>query len=379
MSDDTDELQLNLSDLLRKLADDVHHLVWDPPHARRRQVRIVRPSTKHADLVPHARAELLAGAHRCAALGWHVFPLVAALVDDEAIAEDYKLAKRTGKHPAVSGWPDVATTDPATIDALWEPRAAANVGIATGAKSNLTVVDVDVKTAADGKDIDGRIAILRLEQTHGDLPPGPRVRRGLGRHLYFQYVSALGNSAGTIPGIDVRGEHGFVVAPPSFHRSGGRYQFAPGSLETPVPKMPTWLIDELLAASTKSRRSTRRARPTPPPAGPSDTPPAGAEAYAAAALAAEVAAVAEAAEGTRNDTLNRAAFSLGQLVGAGVLDRDDVRDALTEAATSCGLCDDEIEQTLERALDDGERYPRGLSHIKGAAASLEAVGTEEVR
>ncbi len=85
--------------------------------------------------------------------------------------------------------------------------------------------------------------------------------------------------------------------------------------------------------------------------------------YALTALQGEHDRVASAAEGERNAALNRAAFSLGQLVGSGALDRAEVEDALRAAAQACGLADDEprqTEATLHSGLEAGILEPRAV-------------------
>lgn len=86
--------------------------------------------------------------------------------------------------------------------------------------------------------------------------------------------------------------------------------------------------------------------------------PARATRYAAGALDDECHKVGSATEGTRNDTLNIAAFSLGQLVAAGHLHRQDVEDNLTAAARTAGLPDHEITATLRSGLNKGQEHPR---------------------
>lgn len=85
---------------------------------------------------------------------------------------------------------------------------------------------------------------------------------------------------------------------------------------------------------------------------------AGATSYALAALNDECARVATAVEGTRNDTLNRAAFNMAQLVAGGQLPPAMVVDQLTFAGRANGLDDVEILRTLQSALPAGEKMPR---------------------
>jgi putative DNA primase/helicase len=82
--------------------------------------------------------------------------------------------------------------------------------------------------------------------------------------------------------------------------------------------------------------------------------------YAQAALQAEYDAVVSAVPGSRNDILNTAAFNLGQLVGAGVLEQEEVEDALRSAAETCGLDPRETEATLKSGLEAGMEKPREI-------------------
>ncbi|MBT5711723.1 hypothetical protein HOI71_11815, partial [Candidatus Poribacteria bacterium] len=97
-----------------------------------------------------------------------------------------------------------------------------------------------------------------------------------------------------------------------------------------------------------------------PTSGGDNLAPAGSVRYADAALRDEVAAVRGAAKGTRNCVLNRAAFSLGTLVGAGALGRGDVERELLTAASMCGLQSAEAIATMKSGLDAGEGSPRAL-------------------
>lgn len=82
--------------------------------------------------------------------------------------------------------------------------------------------------------------------------------------------------------------------------------------------------------------------------------------YAIAALNAETERVVTAANGTRNHTLNRATFSLAQLVAGGALDEQTVIEQLTTAAQTCGLDDHEIAATIASGMRSGKQQPRGI-------------------
>lgn len=80
--------------------------------------------------------------------------------------------------------------------------------------------------------------------------------------------------------------------------------------------------------------------------------------YAARALEDEVEQVRTAPEGVRNDTLNRASFSLGQLVAGGELHEHEVEDRLTDAALAAGLGEREARRTIGSGLRAGTTEPR---------------------
>jgi hypothetical protein len=109
------------------------------------------------------------------------------------------------------------------IVAWFDRHPDANVGIVTGKISGIVVIDIDV---AHG----GPASVAELERAHGPLPVTIEARTGGGgRHLYYLHPGRTqGNRAGLRPGIDVRGDGGCVVAPPSIHPCGRRYAWAEG-------------------------------------------------------------------------------------------------------------------------------------------------------
>jgi Bifunctional DNA primase/polymerase, N-terminal/Primase C terminal 2 (PriCT-2)/Family of unknown function (DUF5906) len=139
---------------------------------------------------------------------WRVFPL-------------------QGKVPfkGTRGFKD-ATTDSATIEAWWGRRPDANVGIATG--NGLMVLDID--------GAEGLAELQALVVQHGRLPRTLAVRTGNGIHLYFNGEGVRSSARGN---LHVRGEGGYVVAPPSLHPSGRRYQWVDASVT--VIDLPGWL------------------------------------------------------------------------------------------------------------------------------------------
>ncbi len=147
-----------------------------------------------------------------------------------------------------------ATTDPEIIRQWWQSEPRYNLAIACGSISKIFVVDVDSD--------DAEAALRRLEAEHGELPPTIEVITGKGRHVYFRAppASRVPNTAGRIaPGIDTRGEHGYVLAPPSRHPSGKRYCWSVDSAAA-FAEAPQWL----LAKITEPTNGNGSKPPAPP-------------------------------------------------------------------------------------------------------------------
>jgi hypothetical protein len=167
-----------------------------------------------------------------------------------------------------------------------------------------------------------------------------------GCHLYYAaQIGRVRNSAGRLGAlIDVRADGGYVIGAGS--RIGARAYTALDE-RAPVP-IPAWIADLLTGCPPLSTS----ARPTRVPRGAQGT------AYAMAALREETRLVATARLGTRNDTLNRASFSLGQLIAAGLLPSLAVVSALADAAGHAGLPEDEARRTIHSGMAAGARRPR---------------------
>lgn len=117
-----------------------------------------------------------------------------------------------------------ASVDPQVIEHWWDETPAANIGIATGAASGgLVVIDVDVD-AENGKN--GMESLASWEAQRGSLPFTLSATTGRGgKHLYFRSPMQLGNTTNQLQCIDIRGEGGYVVAPPSIHENGCAYSW----------------------------------------------------------------------------------------------------------------------------------------------------------
>jgi hypothetical protein len=242
-----------------------------------------------------------------------------------------------------------ATTDEVKLRTWWMRWPEANVGIRTGAVSGLGVIDLD-----PGKG--GATSFTALSRDLGPLPPTREVETGSqGRHVYLQYREGVTSRAGVRPGIDLRGDGGYVVAPPSVHPNGRAYAWIPAAPGVVVVEWPDpWfraLVAPLRVAAVAARvahvRESGRATP-----------------YGRAALRRAVADLGVAPEGTRDDARNRAAYSIGRLVAGGHVARDDAQAGLLAACDANGLVadlgEDEVLRRISRGLDAGiAAGPRG--------------------
>lgn len=159
--------------------------------------------------------EILDAALEYAERGWAVFP----------ISRD-----KTPLTP--HGFKD-ASTDPNVIREWWRKKPSANVAIATGKMSGgLVVIDLDVDYA-EGKDGISTLDIWTEE--NGCWIDSRTVITGRGgKHIYFQSSEAYGCKIGAMKDIDIRGEGGYVVAPPSIHKNGNSYYWDEGLEEDEI-------------------------------------------------------------------------------------------------------------------------------------------------
>jgi hypothetical protein len=146
------------------------------------------------------------------------------------------------------------------------------------------------------------------------------------------------------PGLDVRADGGYVIAPPSRHASGRVYRWAGEAAE--LPQLPGWLLAML------------RPPPRPPRVTAPMAPTSRLRAWGRAALDGELAQLRAAPSGTRNAALNRAAFCLGQVAAGGGLDDEQVTALLVGTAVAIGLGEREAVTTVRSGLDAGRNVPR---------------------
>lgn len=184
-------------------------------------------------------AELLKHALNYATRGWSVVALHTPTPNGCSCSEGSKCSSN-GKHPRHDAelqpnGAHSATKDPEQVKRLWARWPDANVGIATGSNSGITVMDIDAKSG-------GHKSLRDLETKNAALPSTLIADTGgYGEHRIFSYVPAIKNKAGTFaPGVDFRNDGGLIVAAPSWHASGRRYAWRRDEKNT--APLPLWVI-----------------------------------------------------------------------------------------------------------------------------------------
>jgi hypothetical protein len=267
--------------------------------------------------------DLASNAFRLALRGLYIFPLAAG-----------SKAPPRGTHGHLD-----ASHEVDVVRAWWSKHPKRNIGVATGSRSKISVLDVDPQHRGDK-------SLLALTRSHGPLPPTISVETPSGGcHFWFRWPAdaEIRNSTSKIgPGLDVRGEGGAVVCPPSVLADGRRYRWMPGPKE--IFEAPKWLI--LLAAP-------------PPQPRPEPTPINGdLDRYIAAAIAGELRQLQQAKEGTRNWTLNKVAFVCAGFVLAGAIPESWALTQLESRAVDIGLALPEARRTIQSAF--AAATPRAL-------------------
>ena len=270
-----------------------------------------------------------------AALGFPVVPMHTAEPAGGCSCPD-PACPDPGKHPRLRGWQRLAATDPAVVGEWWRRWPRANLALVTGRRFD--VLDLDGTQGVEA--LRAVLSIAPLEH------PGPVARTGGGGWHLLYAPAGLGNRVRLLPGMDWRGRGGLIVAPPSDHASGHRYRWV-RPLTATLPQVPAALR-----------------RPAGPTGGDADHPPRPPSSPAVVAAMGRRRWPGSGPQsppprpGERNATLNRAAFNLGQLVAAGLLEADQVRSGLLAAALEAGNPEAKARATINSGLAGGAVKPR---------------------
>ncbi len=311
-----------------------------------------------------------------ARLGWHVFPCgrKAPLTARDKDANGNKIRGTGGFYKA--------TTDEDQIRSWWKKWPGAMIGIRAGQASGVFAIDPDGEVG-----LANWAAILAK---HGDVPRTHQHRTpGGGHHLVFKWHAdrPIKGSSGQMKGqkIDVKGQGGYFIAPPSVGKNGKRYEIADPADFFEFAEAPEWLDDLIIK------------KPPPTPATPVDTrpiseramatarPPANAFAeygakashrrslgfdysnrpFVEAVLRGEYEAVASIpSEGCQNDQLNVSSMKLGKYVAGGVINEHEAIDVMMKACADNGLLDetgrDACMATIESGMSFGKTQPKTI-------------------
>lgn len=178
-----------------------------------------------------------------AKVGWKVLPLHS--VSNEHCSCGRPDCNSQGKHPRIRDWRNQATNQERQVFDWWQQWPGANIGLATGHASGFVVLDIDPRHGGDQ-------SLMELQREFGDLPQTVVAKTGGGGlHYYFAAPAGeLSNKANIRPGIDFRGDGGYIVAPPGQHVSGGSYSWDGNPNERQLAPVPHWLM-ELLSERPK--------------------------------------------------------------------------------------------------------------------------------
>jgi len=181
-----------------------------------------------------------------AAIGWQVFPLHHITANGCSCT---RKCKSPGKHPILKEGFKIAIADKPTINQWWAKWPNANIGVATGQVSGIFVMDVDLPKDSN-PDKDGMASFDKIEEVYGKVPDDVFAITGSsGRHYVFKYPGDIGRSSTNLwPGIDTRGDGGYIVVAPSNHISGKEYFWDAEAdpLEgAELKPTPQWLIKKL--------------------------------------------------------------------------------------------------------------------------------------
>jgi len=225
--------------------------------------------------------------------------------------------------------------------------------LVTGVENDFWVLEGDTP---DGHAHDGIASLRQLEQEHGALPDTLMAMSPSGSvHRYFQIPTdgrTVRNSASKLaPGVDVRGDGGMVIAPPSVKPGKGVYRWL--NLGTPIAAAPEWLLEKVCAEPQEDQQ----------PYNPEAVSDERRAAYGQAALRNIVERIKELKVGQRSNEITRESFRIGRLVAGGCLDIKEAEAALIAAAQALGLPRRDKafgpRGTIARQLRAGLSSPRG--------------------
>lgn len=295
--------------------------------------------------------DLLYEAQVLAAYGWHTFALNPggkpwANCDDCRLNCTYMEQYEECECLLCHGF-YAATTSNDTLAAMWEQQPTSIIGVRTGSRSNMFVLDFDRHEGGGN----GIATLIKLKE-QGVLPLTVSAKTGGGGyHLFYQYpgggLRVPNNNRGRVgPGVDVKGEGGFIIAPPSIKegRTQG-YSWYPGRTPWEFP----------LATLSDPLASLIAQVPDPPRVRSLDTLDVDLTQLTTQDLTKALERLEWVGVGGRNDRLYTAACRAGEAVASGALSLGAARDLLIDKAIDTGLRLHEVHATIRSGLGRGMR------------------------
>ena len=235
------------------------------------------------------------------------------------------------KRPATVNGCKAATTNKEQIAGWWDKHPDSNIGIATGRLSGgLVVIDLDID---ENKGVNGYDSLKAWQRENGELQETWQSITGRGGyHLLYMSASTHKNRVGLYEGIDIRGDGGYIVAPPSIHPNGRKYEWEQGPDEIAIAQADRRVAD--LLNGTVSKKQEKQ-----------DFPP-----------------MEKIPEGCRTDAMVRL---VGRLKGDGLAD-ESIRAAVrSENEKLCvpPLTERELEKTVFPALSRGWQAERPYAAV----------------
>jgi hypothetical protein len=216
----------------------------------------------------------------------------------------------------------------------------ANIGIACGDGSAIVVVDIDGP--------EGELSWAEMLVGHDEPETLEAItgRADGGRQLIFEHPGEqMSNRGGVEPGVDLRGDGGYIVVAPSIHPdTGRRYGWA---THMPPASMPGWLVERLKPAPATSAAPPRRCVPV------------GGSSYGRGALRAAAEAARSCPEGCRASRLWQHATAIGELVAGREVLYGEAWHELVGAGLASGLEEWEAERQVREGMARGMERPRG--------------------
>ncbi len=253
------------------------------------------------------------------------------------------------KRPLVKDWTQSASSDVKQVKEWWGKLPDANIGLVTGETNGFFVVDLDRHGGPDGVQVFETLCREKgvdIKTHKVGTPSG-------GQHLYFRYPTdgtKVTNKTSLLPGVDIRGDGGMIIYPPSCNGQGVAYTV----LEDAEPAIPpAWLLEMVTSPAPGTPKVADHAGSTRVDYDVEKNVP-----YLNKVIENAVSQMEAAYTGNRNDTLFKCAVSVAPYIASGQLEELEAFAPLHEVAKLKGLDDGEINAVLDSAMKRGKEAPK---------------------